>query len=138
MVNIKPLDYCSLWKLTVLSWCCNTPTEEKEYFDMSTIMCPEVWLLTNKFSAIHIILFTQSSYNFYYNFSTYTLKHVQIKFQVDFICSNIAIIDLLNCNLWCMVWYCVSHCFILEGWKTKEYGQISMADCGYSMKCRTI
>ena len=42
------------------------------------------------------------------------------------VAQDIGIIDLLNCNLWHMVWYCVSHSHIVEGWKTQKYGWLQL------------
>ena len=58
----------------------------------------------------------------------------RLSFRQILVAQDIVIIDLLNCDLWHMVWYCVSHSHIVEGWKTKKYGHISIAGGSYSMK----
>ena len=48
---------------------------------------------------------------------------------------DITIIDLLNCNLWYMVWYCVRHRHIEEGWKTQKYGWLQLHPYRCWSKC---
>ena len=85
MVNIKHMNSCSSWKLTVLLWCYKHQSRRRSLqwiiWYMSTTMSPGVWLLTDTFLTKHTIFFTQPSYNSF-------LFPVQIKFHVDFNCSR--------------------------------------------------